>query len=109
MSQSFVENLFGLSDKTAVVIGGTGVLGGALAEGIAQARAMTVVAGRGAERGQQCIDRIKALGGKACFLPVDVTKRESIQELLAATLKLCGRVDILVNCAGVNSATAYLD
>src|SRR5207248_1375113 len=52
---------------------------------------------------------IKKLGGQACYLPVDVTKRESIEQLLAATLKQCGRVDMLVNCAGVNAASAYLD
>jgi NAD(P)-dependent dehydrogenase (short-subunit alcohol dehydrogenase family) len=109
MPNSFVENLFGLSGKVAVVIGGTGVLGGGLAEGIAQAGAMTVVAGRGAERGQQRVEAIKKLGGQACFLPVDVTTRESLEGLLAATLKQCGRVDMLVNCAGVNAASAYLE
>ncbi len=67
MAQSFVENLFGLSGQVAVVIGGTGVLGGALAEGIAQAGATTVVAGRGKERGEQRVAAINKLGGKAHF------------------------------------------
>lgn len=107
MSNPFLENLFSLSGQVAVVIGGTGVLGGALAEGIAQAGAMTVVAGRGADRGEQRVRAIKKLGGSATFLPVDVTQRKSIEELLAATLKQCGRADILVNCAGVNSASTY--
>jgi NAD(P)-dependent dehydrogenase (short-subunit alcohol dehydrogenase family) len=101
--------LFGLTGQVAVVIGGTGVLGGALAEGIAQAGATTVVAGRGADRGEQRVASIKKLGGQAAFLPVDVTQRKSIEELLAATLKQFGRVDILVNCAGVNSASSYAD
>ncbi|HZZ29036.1 MAG TPA: SDR family oxidoreductase [Pirellulales bacterium] len=109
MTQSFVENLFSLSGQVCVVIGGTGVLGGALAEGIAQAGALTVVAGRGEERGQQRVASIAKLGGEAKFLPVDVTQRKSIEELLVATLQQCGRVDLLVNCAGVNSATAYSD
>jgi NAD(P)-dependent dehydrogenase (short-subunit alcohol dehydrogenase family) len=109
MSASFVENLFGLTGQVAVVIGGTGVLGGALAEGIAQAGSMTVVAGRGEDRGRQRVESIDKLGGKSSFLPVDITRRASIEELLAATLKQHGRVDILVNCAGVNAATNYLD
>jgi NAD(P)-dependent dehydrogenase (short-subunit alcohol dehydrogenase family) len=106
---SFVENMFGLSGKVAVVIGGTGVLGGALAEGIAQAGATTIVAGRGADRGEDRVAAIKKLGGQASFLPVDVTQRKSIEDLLAATIKQHGRVDILVNCAGVNSASPYLE
>ncbi len=92
--------MFSLSGQVAVVIGGTGVLGGALAEGIAQAGATTVIAGRGADRGAQRVESIAKLGGKAHFLPVDVTQRKSIEELLAATLKQFGRVDMLVNCAG---------
>jgi NAD(P)-dependent dehydrogenase (short-subunit alcohol dehydrogenase family) len=109
MANSYVEKLFGLSGQVAVVIGGTGVLGGALAEGIAQAGALTVVAGRGADRGEERVAAIKKLGGQAIFLPVDVTQRKSIEELLAAALKQCGRVDILVNCAGVNSASTYAE
>jgi NAD(P)-dependent dehydrogenase (short-subunit alcohol dehydrogenase family) len=109
MAQSYLENLFGLSGQVAVVIGGTGVLGGALAEGIAHAGALTVVAGRGAERGQQRVAAIAKLGGKASFLPVDITQRKSVEQLLAATLQQCGRVDMLINCAGVNAANDYLD
>lgn len=101
--------MFGLSGQVAVVIGGTGVLGGAIAEGLAQAGATTIVAGRGADRGQQRVDSISKLGGKAYYLPVDITERSSIESLLAATLKQFGQVDILVNCAGVNAATDYLD
>jgi NAD(P)-dependent dehydrogenase (short-subunit alcohol dehydrogenase family) len=107
--QSFLENMFSLSGQVAVVIGGTGVLGGALAEGIAQAGATTVIAGRGADRGAQRMESIAKLGGKAHFLPVDVTQRKSIEELLAATLKQFGRVEMLVNCAGANAASPYLE
>lgn len=109
MANSYIENLFGLSGQVAVVIGGTGVLGGALAEGIAQAGATTIIAGRSAERGQERADSITKLGSKATYLPVDIDQRKSIEDLLAAVLKQHGRVDMLVNCAGVNSATNYLD
>jgi NAD(P)-dependent dehydrogenase (short-subunit alcohol dehydrogenase family) len=107
MSAEFLTKMFGLDGQVAVVIGGTGVLGGALCEGLAQAGAALVVAGRSRERGQKRVEAIRALGGEAGFLPVDVVARDSIQSLLDNTLDQHGRVDMLVNCAGVNSAVPY--
>lgn len=109
MTAKYLERMFGLSDQVAVVIGGTGVLGGALAMGLAQAGARVVVAGRGAERGAERVAEIRAAGGQATFSPVDVTERASLENLLAATLAECGRVDMLVNGAGVNVASSYFD
>jgi NAD(P)-dependent dehydrogenase (short-subunit alcohol dehydrogenase family) len=113
MPNAFLDELFGLSGQVAVVVGGTGVLGGALAEGLARAGAKVVVAGNSAARGQERVRAIEALGGTAAFQPADVGSRESLEELLAATVKQFGkqygRVDILVNCAGVNSAASYLE
>lgn len=108
-SATFLDGLFGLSGKTAVVIGGTGVLGGAIAEGLAKAGAFVIVAGRGADRGEARVATIKEAGGQAAFASVDVTSRESIQALLKTTLETTGQADILINCAGVNSAIPYLD
>jgi NAD(P)-dependent dehydrogenase (short-subunit alcohol dehydrogenase family) len=105
----FLDKLFGLSGQTAVVIGGTGVLGGALADGLAHAGAFVIVAGRGEERGRARVEAIEKLGGDGAFLPVDVSSRASIERLLADTRKLRGQVDILINGAGVNSASAYFD
>jgi NAD(P)-dependent dehydrogenase (short-subunit alcohol dehydrogenase family) len=107
MSAKFLQTLFGLDGQVAVVIGGTGVLGGALAEGIAQAGATVVVAGRSEERGQACVDRIQAAGGRAGYLPVDVYSLESIRQLERTIVEQHGHVDILVNCAGVNASTPY--
>jgi NAD(P)-dependent dehydrogenase (short-subunit alcohol dehydrogenase family) len=104
-----LERLFGLSGRTAVVVGGTGVLGGALAEGLASAGAFVVVAGRGADRGATRVDAIRAAGGQATFVAVEATERGSVEALLAATLAETGRADILVNCAGVNSAIPYFE
>jgi NAD(P)-dependent dehydrogenase (short-subunit alcohol dehydrogenase family) len=109
MANAFLENLFGLSGRTAVVVGGTGVLGGALAEGLARAGAFVVVAGRGADRGVARVDAIKAAGGDGTFVSVDAVDRESVKALLEATLHATGRADILVNCAGVNSSVPYFD
>ncbi len=109
MPASYLDELFGLSGQVAVVIGGTGVLGGSLAEGIARAGAQVVVAGGHAVRGQARVDAIAGQGGAAAFLPVNVSDRKSIEDLLAATVAKFGRVDMLVNCAGVNSASDYFD
>jgi NAD(P)-dependent dehydrogenase (short-subunit alcohol dehydrogenase family) len=109
MSQSFVEQLFGLSGQVAVVIGGTGVLGGALAQGLAQAGASVVVAGRDAAKGEARVKEISALGCRAAYAPVDVTRRESIADLLDQVVKSQGRVDMLINGAGVNSASTYFE
>lgn len=106
-SSEYLHALFGLDDQVAVVIGGTGVLGGALCDGIAQAGAKVIVAGRSSERGEQRVASIRQAGGQAAFLPVDVCARESMQSLWEQTLDAHGRVDVLVNCAGVNSAVPY--
>ncbi len=106
---NFLQNLFGLNDRVAVVIGGTGVLGGELASGLAQAGAKVVVAGRSAERGQKRVATIEKLGGNAMFAKVDAGSRESMQALLDTVVKQHGRVDALVNCAGVNAPTPYFD
>jgi len=106
---NYLERLFGLSGKLAVVIGGTGVLGGALCRGLAQAGAMVLVAGRDAQRGEQRVREIETLGGHAAFAPVDVTQRGSIESLLDAALRHAQRVEMLVNGAGVNAASDYFD
>lgn len=109
MPPSYVEELFGLSGQIAVVIGGTGVLGGALAEGLAKAGALTIVAGRDAARGEARAQEIVATGGKAAFEAVDVMYRPSIENLLERVLAGHGRVDMLINGAGVNSASPYFE
>jgi NAD(P)-dependent dehydrogenase (short-subunit alcohol dehydrogenase family) len=109
MANAYLENLFSLSGRTAVVVGGTGVLGGSLADGLARAGAFVVVAGRGADRGAARVDAIKAAGGDGTFVSVDAVDRASVQALLEATIHARGRADILVNCAGVNSSVPYFD
>ena len=68
-----------------------------------------VVAGRSAERGHARVEAIGDLGGKASFLAVNATQRSSLESLLAEVIKEYGQVDVLVNAAGANAATAYVD
>ena len=85
MSDAFLSRMFSLAERTAVVVGGTGVLGGALAEGLALAGAFVIVAGRGADRGLARLDAIRAAGGDGSFLAVDAVDRQSVHALLAVS------------------------
>jgi NAD(P)-dependent dehydrogenase (short-subunit alcohol dehydrogenase family) len=108
-SASYLNSLFSLAGKVAVVIGGTGELCGAMAEGLAAAGAETVLVGRNVEKAQVRLDRIAAAGGKAWFHAAEASSKAEIEGLLAAVLAKSGRVDIVVNGAGINSATPFLD
>jgi NAD(P)-dependent dehydrogenase (short-subunit alcohol dehydrogenase family) len=101
--------MFDLTGRVAAVIGGTGVLGGAVCEGLAAAGATVAVLGRSAERGSVRVDSIVAAGGQAIALRVDATDRDSLQTAAAEVERRVGPVDILVNAAGVNSATPFFD
>lgn len=105
----FLGSLFGLTGKVAVVIGGTGELCGAMAEGLAGAGAEVVLVGRNAEKAASRLQKIAAAGGKAWFHAAEATSKAELEDLLAAVLQRSGRVDIVINGAGVNSPTPFLD
>lgn len=109
MDIDLLTRLFGLDGKTAVVIGGTGELCGTMAEGLAGAGAEVVLVGRSEEKAARRLAKISSAGGKAWFAPVDVTEKSSLDELLQSVLKRSGRVDILINGAGINSPTPVFD
>ena len=109
MSEGFLESLFSLKGKVAVVIGGTGELCGAMAEGLARAGAEVVVVGRNEDKARVRLAKIDAGGGRGWFHAAEATNRADLEQLLAATLEKSGRVDIVVNGAGVNSATPFFD
>jgi NAD(P)-dependent dehydrogenase (short-subunit alcohol dehydrogenase family) len=101
--------LFSLQGKVAVVIGGTGELCGAMAEGFAKAGATVALVGRDAAKAKKRLDAIAKTGGKVEFFPCDTTSKAGLQKLLADVLAKFGHVDILVNGAGVNSPTPFFD
>jgi NAD(P)-dependent dehydrogenase (short-subunit alcohol dehydrogenase family) len=95
-------NLFDLTGEVAVVLGATGVLGGAMAEGLAAAGAQVAVLGRNAERGEARVRAIRQQGGIAGFYPADALDQKSLQEARDALLSQFGVPTILVNAAGGN-------
>jgi NAD(P)-dependent dehydrogenase (short-subunit alcohol dehydrogenase family) len=109
MSSNYLERLFGLAGQTAVVVGGSGALGGAISAGLAGAGAYVIVAGRTEEGCKAHAEALEKLGGSAAYGTVDVASRESIERLLATCLKQRGRVNILVNAAGVVVGGSFLD
>jgi NAD(P)-dependent dehydrogenase (short-subunit alcohol dehydrogenase family) len=98
--------LFELSGKVAVVTGATGVLGGAMARGLARAGARVGVLGRRKERAEEVAAEIGNRGGEALALPADVLIGEQLEAARDALLERWGRVDVLVNAAGGNVPAA---
>ncbi len=98
-----VSELFDLSGSVAVVVGGTGVLGGALAEALAGAGAAVAVVGRNTERGRHRAEVIEKAGGKAQFFAADALNRTSLSEAHAQIQSTLGQPAILVNAAGGNN------
>ncbi|MEY2999926.1 MAG: hypothetical protein RL648_140 [Verrucomicrobiota bacterium] len=103
------QELFSLQGKVALVIGGTGELCGAMAEGLAAAGARVLLVGRNPEKAQARMAAIREAGGQADFLAADIRSREAVEGLLAQALDLAGQIDILVNGAGINSPTPFFE
>ena len=103
------DDLFSLKDRVAVVIGGGGVLAGAMSMGFARAGAAVVVADYNGEAAEARARSIRDEGGRAIAVTCDATKRADLEKTLAATLENFGRVDILVNAAGINSPTPFFE
>jgi NAD(P)-dependent dehydrogenase (short-subunit alcohol dehydrogenase family) len=94
--------LFDLSGEVAVVIGATGELGGAIAEGLAHAGAAVAVLGRNREKGEARVKKIRDASSKAEFFTADAVSRESLRAARETIEKQLGPVSILVNAAGGN-------
>jgi len=100
---------FDLHGQVAVVIGGSGVLGGAICHGLAEAGGAVAVLGRSSERASARAAAIEATGGRAVAVQVDATLPESVDAACREVEQRLGPVDILVNAVGVNSATPFLE
>ncbi|TVR43527.1 MAG: SDR family oxidoreductase [Planctomycetota bacterium] len=98
-----MPNAFDCSQEIAVVIGGTGVLGGSLAQGLAAHGAQVAVCGRSTERGNERVEAIRAAGGTAIFVPCDASDIESVRACRDAVIAELGQPTVLVNAAGGNN------
>lgn len=99
---------FDLSGETAVVIGATGVLGGRIAVGLAEAGASAAILGRREEAGMERVREIERAGGNAAFVFCDAVNPESVRESREKAAALLGEPTILVNAAGGNRPKAIV-
>lgn len=100
---------FNLTGKVAVVIGGTGGIGGALALGLAEAGADVVATSRSKTKVETTAGRIESLGRKTMAIATDATNERDVQSLNENILAFYGRVDVLVNAAGINIRSSVMD
>jgi NAD(P)-dependent dehydrogenase (short-subunit alcohol dehydrogenase family) len=102
-------DLFSLEGKVAAVVGGGGVLAGEMATGLARAGAEVAILDFNKEAAEQRATEISALGRKGIAIQVDGTKKAELEHALSVILAEFGKVDILINAAGINSGTPFLE
>ena len=105
---AFIQELFSVQNKTAVITGGTGVLGTSMVNALAQAGANVVIIGRRKEAGQALADEIQKAGGKAISIQADVLQLEDLKSAKEKILSAFGTIDILINAAGGNMPGATI-
>jgi NAD(P)-dependent dehydrogenase (short-subunit alcohol dehydrogenase family) len=101
-------DLFSLKGKSVVITGGTGVLGHAMAKGVAKAGAAVAILGRRKDAAEKLANEIKAAGGKAIPVVADVLDRAQLNAAKDLIIKELGAIDVLVNAAGGNMAGAVI-
>ncbi|MFD2115727.1 SDR family oxidoreductase [Paenibacillus yanchengensis] len=101
--------MFRLDDTVSVVIGGNGVLGGAMSEALAEAGSKVAIVGRNMDKANQVVATIEAAGGVAKAFQADAANKEQLQQMMEEVLAWGGRVDTLINASGVNSSTPFFE
>ncbi|MDZ8067051.1 MAG: SDR family oxidoreductase [Nostoc sp. DedQUE08] len=108
MSELILSKLFSLKERVAVVTGGSGVLGGAMAKGLALAGARVVVLGRNEVRAGAVVAEITANGGESMAVVADVSDRSQLEIARDVIIQRWDEIDILVNMAGGNIPAATI-
>jgi 2-deoxy-D-gluconate 3-dehydrogenase len=94
--------LFDLHGRVALVTGGNGGIGLGMAKGLAQAGATVVIAARDRKKADAAVAELTATGAQATFIAFDVLKEASCREAVGQAAERFGRLDILINNAGIN-------
>ncbi len=108
-SHAYLGDLFGLEGRTAVVIGAGGHLCSALSRGLAGAGCSVALVDVREEKARQVSDDLRATGHVASSHQADATQKPDLERVRDEVLEAYGRVDILINGAGINDPTPVLD
>ena len=107
---SFIEDLFDLKGRVAAITGGGGYLCGEMARGLAKAGCKIVIMDLRGKKAQAVAKEIRnKIGGEAIGIEVDATNKDAFKNGLNATIDAFGNADILINGAGINAPTPFLD
>jgi NAD(P)-dependent dehydrogenase (short-subunit alcohol dehydrogenase family) len=104
-----MTDMFNLDGKVAVVIGGGGVLAGTMATGLAEAGADISILDLSPQGAEARAASIRQLGRRAIGVACDATRKADLERALQTTLSELGRVDVLINAAGINSGTPFFE
>lgn len=104
-----MANWLGLEDKVAIVTGGASGIGKACAEGLIKCGVRVAVADMHRKSGEETVAELGRQGSRVIFVPVDVTNKKSVEDMVAAVWQTLGPVDILVNNAGINIPRLLVD
>ena len=108
-NKDFVQNMFSVEGKVALVTGATGALGKVLAKAYGYCGAKVMLTGRNANKLQELIDEFTAEGIDCAFVTGDPAKVEDVQAIVAATVEKYGEINILAVCHGYNKPANILD
>jgi len=106
---SYIENVFSLKGRVAAVVGGGGVLAGAMAQGLAKAGADIAILDLNPDGAEKMAQACREHGVKAMSVAVDATSKSGLQEAEKNVSEELGVVDILINAPGINSSTPFFD
>ena len=98
-----------LRDKVVLVVGGTSGLGAAIARAAAREGATVVVTGRRPDRGERLVSELEGTGVSSAYVRGDVGDAAEATRMVEAAVERFGRVDCLVNCAGITTRGTLLD
>jgi len=102
VSSGFLDSLFSLDGRVAVVTGGSSGIGAAMAAALARAGSRVVLVARDATRLSSAVSELRAWGGSAAWVSADLSSRDGVERGAAGAAAAFAEPDILVNCAGVN-------
>lgn len=103
------DRLFRLDGRTAIITGGAGAIGSAIARGFVAAGAAVAIVDRDADRADMLVTALVSAGGDALAIPTEVTREADVERMVARVIERWGRLDILITAAGFGSRGVALD